>query len=40
MLSEWIGNVFPRSKLGKFVKMKINLTRIGIRNINEATALD
>ncbi len=43
MLSERIGDVFPRSKLGKFIKIKINLTRasrIGIRNINEATALD
>ncbi len=40
ILSERIGNVFPMSKLGKFVKIKINLMRIGIHNINEATVLD
>ncbi len=40
MLSERIGSVFPRSKLEKFVKIKINLTCIGIGNINEAIALD
>ncbi len=35
-----LGNVFPRSKLVKFVKIKINLMRLGIGNINEATVLD
>ncbi len=34
---------FRRSKLGKFVKIKINLTRIGVhigvRNINEAIGI-
>ncbi len=40
MLSERIGNVFLSSKFGKFVKIKIDLTRIGIHNLNEATALD